>query len=244
MFLLKCARSADSFSARVGPPQAERNCPAIVFTLDRILLTAKIESKHFVVQIQQRDDRLNSARAGNAVAGLRVHLRMGIEVLVTIRPLYPEKGIVQKLVRPDIRIVVCQPHASRDGPLVVGRVEIPVVGCLAQQRWMVGPSKADRKTGSRGCVAVVRGDSHTAQKAWKRPQVLFPGHLDSLEVGAGSVNRSSYKIPGERTRGGGCEHIGVDGIAQGLVEPAGLNYPNCFQIVFNQDVEIVSVSGY
>ena len=138
---------AGSLCVRGRPAQAKRNRPAVVLALDWILFTTKIKSKNLVVQIEQGNYRLSSMRAGDAVAGLRVHLRMRIKILVAERTLYAQRCVVLELIRPDVRIVVRQPHSRGDRTFVVGRVKVPVVGRLPQQCCVSRPSEARWKTG-------------------------------------------------------------------------------------------------
>src|SRR5258708_7609131 len=149
-----------SFCVRVRPAQAKRNRSAVVLSLDWKLFTAKVKSENFVVQIEQGDYCLSSTRARNTVADLRVDLGMGVKILVPLRTLYCQGRVVLELIRPDVRIVVRQPHSRRDRTFVVSRVKVPVVGRLPQQCRVSRPSEALWKTGLRRCVAVVRRDSH------------------------------------------------------------------------------------
>ena len=137
---------AGSLCVRGRPAQAKRNRPAVVLALDWILFTTKIKSKNFVVQIEEGDYCLSSMRAGNAVADLRVHLRMRVKILVALRTPCSEGRVVLELIRPDVRIVVRQPHSRGDRTFVVGCVKVPVVGRLPQQRRASRPSEARWKT--------------------------------------------------------------------------------------------------
>src|SRR5207245_9588032 len=100
---------AGSLCVRGRPAQAKRNRPAVVLALDWILFTTKIKSKNLVVQIEQGNYRLSSMRAGDAVAGLRVHLRMRIKILVADRNIYTPRCVVEVLIRLDGHIGFRQP---------------------------------------------------------------------------------------------------------------------------------------
>jgi hypothetical protein len=82
-------------------------------------------------------------RTRDPITGLRVHLRVRIEVLIPKRTLYAERCIVLELIRPNIRVVMRQAHSRRKGPLVVSEVEIPVVRSLPEQCRVVGAPKSD-----------------------------------------------------------------------------------------------------
>src|SRR5712671_3283578 len=93
-------------------------------------------------------------------AHLRVYLGMRIEVSIAARIL----GIAASI-RPKVGVVMGQAHARRHAFLVVGHVEVPVVGCGAYQGWMVSAANARRERCLRGYITVVCSNSHTAQSS-------------------------------------------------------------------------------
>src|ERR1700674_1790972 len=107
---------------------------------------------------------------------------------------------------------------------------------------MISPAEARRKAHSGGRIAVVRRHAHTIQETWKKRQVLLPGHLDTGKVCAGSVDRLSHLVPG-KLPARWQRADGKNGVAQGFVEPAGLDYADRFQILLKQEIEIIGMCG-
>src|SRR5258706_16233655 len=94
---------------RVGercPAQTDRNRPAVIFSLDRVLFASKIETEDFIVQIQHGNDGLQSVAAGNPVTHLRVHLGVGIKIRVAVRTFAGTSAV-----GPNVAIVMRKSHA-------------------------------------------------------------------------------------------------------------------------------------
>jgi hypothetical protein len=151
------------------PAQTSRNGALVILTLEGISLGSEVEAKNFVVEIEQRDDCLKSACFGNPVADLRIDLCVRIEIRVAIRSL----GII-RAVRPNVGVIVRQSHPGGDALLIVGHIEIPIVWSGTQQSGMVDAPEINRKCGLRGCVAIIRADSHTVQYTGQKFQRLLP----------------------------------------------------------------------
>src|SRR5436305_7363660 len=115
------------FGVEVSPPEADRDGAAIIFALNRKLLAAEIKSKNFIGEIQEREHRLNAMGMRDAVAGLGVHLGMGIEILITERPLNAEGSAVLVQVGKNVGIIVTESHARGERALIVRGVKVPVV---------------------------------------------------------------------------------------------------------------------
>src|SRR5262249_38873616 len=134
--------------SRGRPSQAKGNSPAVILALHRKLFASVIEPKNLVIQVQQRDNGLDSMRSWDPIAHLSIDLGVRIQVLVAIGALDSAVGAVLELIGKNISVVVGEAHAGRDTFLVVGEIEVPVVGRLPQQRGMVSASKAVREIGA------------------------------------------------------------------------------------------------
>src|ERR1700687_2666061 len=186
-----------------------------------------------------------------AVAHLRVHLRVWIIVHVSVRTFYSTVCAVLKVVKENIPVMVRQAKPSRNRTFVIRRIKIPVVRSLAEQR---GTIQASGATGVRGewefslCrrVTIVRGDANAAQKSGKESEVLLPRELDAGDMRVATVIRLTLLESGQRVpdyRGSGRLNL-KDRIGQGLVEPSCLDDSYRFQIVFEQQIIVVSMRGF
>ena len=109
----------------------EEDRAPVELALDVPLLAAVVEAEDLVVEVQAAHDELQAAR--ERVAALRVDLGVGIEERVAVRPARPAVGAVGVLVGPDRGRVVGHRAAQREAPLVVGQVQVELVGRRALQ---------------------------------------------------------------------------------------------------------------
>src|SRR6266481_7370151 len=78
------------------------------------------------------------------VAGLQVHLGVRIEIDVAIRSLDSTIGALLEVIEENVGVIMGKAHARRKVLLVIGVVEVPVVGGLALQSRVVGPTAESR----------------------------------------------------------------------------------------------------
>src|SRR5260370_18567169 len=89
-----------------GPAQAARDSAAVILTLDGKLLAALVEAKHLIVKIQHGDDEVNTMAMRQAVAHLRVYLRVRIVVYVAVGTFYSAGCAVLTVVKENIPVIV------------------------------------------------------------------------------------------------------------------------------------------
>jgi len=133
--------------SRKSPAQAKRNRPVIKLALNGITSGTLIKPKDLVGHIQQRDDCLRPMPLGNPVAHLGVNLRVGIEICIPVRPF---ESAIRTIgggvaIAEDVGVVMGYTNASGEPFLVVGQVEVGVVGRLAQQCGTVCPAEIEGK---------------------------------------------------------------------------------------------------
>jgi len=127
-------KHADADSLRIGewcPDEANGDGTAIILTLDGESLAALIKPEDFVGQVEERDDHVNTVSMGQSIPHLSVYLGMGVEVIISVGTPNSSGRAIREIVEGDVRIVVREAEPRRDGPFVVRRVEIPVVGRLS-----------------------------------------------------------------------------------------------------------------
>src|SRR5258708_9308462 len=155
---------------RQGPAQPCRHRPAVILALYRKSLATVIKAEHFVVQVEHRKNGLQPMPAWNPVAYLSVHLSVWIEVRIAAWAFVRRPGV-----RPNVAVIVGQAHSRREGLLVVGHIEVPVVRRRAHQRRMVGALARNAREGGLGSgVAVVRPYPYSVQRTWQERQKLLP----------------------------------------------------------------------
>jgi hypothetical protein len=116
-----------------GPAQTTRDCGAVILALNGKLLAPLIEAKDLVVQVEEGAYKVNTVAVGQAVADLRINLRVRIVVDISIGTMYSSRGNTLEIVGENTPVIVRQSHARGDGAFVIGHIKIPVVGRLAYQ---------------------------------------------------------------------------------------------------------------
>src|SRR5262249_47690965 len=125
------------------PAHAERVGTAVVLSLDGELFAALIEAEDFIVQVQQRNNRLQPTSARYPVTHLGVQLGVRIEVDIAVWPFDSAVSAVLEVILKDVGVVVSESHTRRDALLVIRDIEVPVVRSLAGQRGVVRPAEID-----------------------------------------------------------------------------------------------------
>src|ERR1700676_2048008 len=116
-----------------GPAQAARDCGAVILALNGKLLAPLIEAKNLIVQVEEGAYKVNTVAVGQAVAALRINLRVRIVVDISVGTMDSTRGNTLEIVGENTPVIVRQSHARGNGAFVVGHIKIPVVGRLAYQ---------------------------------------------------------------------------------------------------------------
>src|SRR5579864_3513995 len=134
-------------------------------------------------------------------------------------------------------MVVRESHARGEALLVVGDVEVPVVGSSAHKGWMIAAASC-RKSGAGSRVAVVSAHSHPIEGAGHERQALLPCSLKTKNVRVGAVIERCRSRPVKSPRDR------INWISQVFVEKTGLNDAYRFHVVLCQQIEVLRVCWF
>src|ERR1700733_9252486 len=112
----------------------------VVFALYRVYCAALIESKNFVAQVKSIGKDAQSFV--QAIASLHVKLGVSIKINVAARTLQAQNRIVRRAVGlervlKEVGVVVGNRKPAGESRLVISQSDVPGVGRLALQSWMV-----------------------------------------------------------------------------------------------------------
>src|SRR5712691_42730 len=80
----------------------------------------------------------------------------------------------------DIFCFVGKSHAHREATAIIGGADVPGVRCVAQEPRMVCPAEIGAKGSARSSISIVCGDPKTAERTWKKGEVLKIGNLETV----------------------------------------------------------------
>jgi len=126
-----------------SPAETRRDCRFVILALDHELRAAIVKTEDLIGEIETVGDE--SQPTGQSNAALRIDLEVGIEIVVAEGTTDSAHGSVSKSIGGDIRRVIGQAHANRDANAVISRADIPGVGCVAQESWMIERAKSGPK---------------------------------------------------------------------------------------------------
>src|ERR1700691_3646613 len=245
-------RCSSVFSSRL-PAQAEGIGRPVVFALSHIPRAAVVETEDLVGEVQALPEHGEALR--DAIAGLRIDLQVGVEVVVSHRSLWTKvrgifatsacgrcRGALLPLILIDTSAVVSGSETGRESAPVVARTEIPHRRRLPLQCRTVGSKW--QCAGARTSLAEVCDDAETTQRAGQECEALGVGELYAIKLCVDPVRdviKYVTRVLGVlRSLVVGVSKI-VNGLAQLFVEEAALEQAVRLQVILVENIVVVGV---
>ena len=158
------------------PAEARSDGGLVEFALDHVLRAAVIEAEDLVVDVETIHDKRQAVVEAHAT--LRIELKVGIEEVVTG---WPVSGIP---VTGNVFSIVGKSQAHREATAIIGGADVPGVRRVPHEPRMIRTGEIGSKGSARCRIAVVCGDSETAERARQEGEVLQIGKLETVEPSA------------------------------------------------------------